>query len=79
MVVTVSLWDTPDVPSVIEKLQGMLRGRFVEILNAEESVDVVVTLRRLVKRRDVGSRARQAEPVTVPDDPGFKGPEYPID
>lgn len=79
VVVTVSLWDTPDVPSIVEKLQGGLRGRFIEILNADESVDVIVTLRRLVTKKDSSRKAKGAEPAAEPVESGFKGPEYPID
>lgn len=77
LVVAASLWDAPDIPSIIEKLQGKLRGRFMEILNTEEPIDVVVTLKRLVTKKEVKSRA--PESASSPVESGFRGPEYPID
>ncbi len=77
VVVAVSLWDAPDVPSIVEKLQEQLKGRFVEILNSQDPVDVVVTLKRLVTKKEAKRKA--AEPDAAPVESGFKGPEYPID
>lgn len=73
----VSLWDTPDIPSVIEKLQDRLRVRFVEILNTEEPVNVVVTVKKLGAKRD--SKRKSSEAGGASAETGFKGPEYPID
>ena len=77
VVVNVALWDAPNVPSVVERLQDGLKRRFMEILNLEESVDVEVTLRRLVTKGEVRKK-KVKEPASAPE-PGFRGPEYPID
>jgi hypothetical protein len=78
VVVIVELWDTANMPSVVERLQEKLKSRFMEILNLEEPVDVEVTLRRVVARAD--SRKKKPEPASPPSiESGFRGPEYPID
>ena len=77
VVAAVSLWDAPDVPSIVEKLQEQLKGRFMEILNTEDPINVVVTLKRLVTKKQ--ERRKVEEPVVSPAESGFKGPEYPID
>ena len=77
VVVSASLWDAPNVPSVVEKLQDGLKRRFMEILNIEESVDVEVTLRRLVTKGEVRKK-KLKEQASAPE-PRFRGPEYPID
>ncbi len=77
VVVAVSLWDAPNVPSIVEKLQEQLKGRFMEILNSQEPVDVVVTLKRLVTKKE--AKRKVAEPAASPIESGFRGPEYPRD
>ena len=77
IVVAVSLWDAPDVPSIVEKLQEQLKGRFMEILNTQAPIDIAVTLKRLVTKKEVKRKA--AEPTASPVESGFRGPEYPID
>ncbi len=77
VIVAVSLWDAPDVPSIVEKLQEQLKGRFMEILNTQDPVDVVVTLKKLITKKEAKRKA--AEPVESPAESGFRGPEYPID
>ncbi len=78
VVASVALWDALNVPSVVEKLQERLKGRFMEILNIEESVDVEVTLRRIVTKGEARKR-KQGDQLGPASDDGFRGPEYPID
>jgi hypothetical protein len=79
VVVSAAIWDAPNVPAVVESLQERLKGRFMEILNIEEPVDVEVTLRRLVTKGDSRKKKSVDSSGTPPTEPGFRGPEYPID